>query len=80
MFPGKLSEIAVGQLEHVRWQGLHFYDVILPLFMFTSAGSVLPDCRYWRLSEMAIGFVVIGVNALAVIWLLLTGCTARNRL
>ncbi len=34
VFPGKLSEIAVGQLEHVRWQGLHFYDVIWPLFMF----------------------------------------------
>jgi predicted acyltransferase len=34
VFPGKLSEIAVGQLEHVRWQGLHCYDVIWPLFMF----------------------------------------------
>jgi predicted acyltransferase len=34
VFPGKLSEIAVGQLEHVRWQGLHFYDVIWPLFLF----------------------------------------------
>ncbi len=34
VFPGRLSEIAVGQLEHVRWQGLHFYDVIWPLFMF----------------------------------------------
>ena len=34
VFPGKLSDIAVGQLEHVRWQGLHFYDVIWPLFMF----------------------------------------------
>jgi predicted acyltransferase len=34
VFPGKLSEMAVGQLEHVRWQGLHCYDVIWPLFMF----------------------------------------------
>jgi predicted acyltransferase len=34
VFPGKLSDIAVGQLEHVPWQGLHFYDVIWPLFMF----------------------------------------------
>jgi predicted acyltransferase len=34
VFPGRLSELAVGQLEHVRWQGLHFYDVIWPLFMF----------------------------------------------
>jgi predicted acyltransferase len=34
VFPGKLADIVVGQLEHVRWQGLHFYDVIWPLFMF----------------------------------------------
>jgi predicted acyltransferase len=34
VFPGKLSELAVLQLEHVRWQGLHCYDVIWPLFMF----------------------------------------------
>jgi predicted acyltransferase len=34
VFPGKLSELAVQQLEHVRWQGLHCYDVIWPLFMF----------------------------------------------
>ena len=34
VFPGKLSEMAVAQLEHVRWQGLHCYDVIWPLFMF----------------------------------------------
>jgi predicted acyltransferase len=34
VFPGRLSEMAVGQLEHVPWRGLHFYDVIWPLFMF----------------------------------------------
>jgi predicted acyltransferase len=34
VFPGKLSELSVLQLEHVRWQGLHCYDVIWPLFMF----------------------------------------------
>jgi predicted acyltransferase len=34
VFPGKLSQVVVGQLEHVPWQGLHFYDVIWPLFMF----------------------------------------------
>jgi predicted acyltransferase len=34
VFPSELSDIAVGQLEHVRWQGLHVYDVIWPLFMF----------------------------------------------
>ena len=34
VFPGEVSELAVLQLEHVRWQGLHCYDVIWPLFMF----------------------------------------------
>jgi predicted acyltransferase len=34
VFPSKLSELAVLQLEHVRWEGLHCYDVIWPLFMF----------------------------------------------
>jgi predicted acyltransferase len=31
----------VPQLEHVRWQGLHFWDVIWPLFMFI-VGAAIP--------------------------------------
>ncbi len=34
LFPGKITETISNQLEHVPWQGLHFYDVIWPLFMF----------------------------------------------
>jgi predicted acyltransferase len=33
-WPGKPASAVVAQLHHVRWQGLHFYDVIWPLFMF----------------------------------------------
>jgi predicted acyltransferase len=33
-FPGKVSSAITEQLEHVEWEGLHFYDVIWPLFMF----------------------------------------------
>src|SRR5713226_9525867 len=29
------------QLEHVAWEGLHFYDLIFPLFLFV-VGAVLP--------------------------------------
>src|SRR5271169_6911725 len=29
------------QLEHVRWQGLHCWDVIWPLFMFI-VGAAIP--------------------------------------
>jgi len=43
---GKLSDHPLAgrllnQLEHVRWEGLHFYDVIWPLFMFIM-GAALP--------------------------------------
>ncbi len=34
IFPGTVSAAITGQLEHVEWEGLHFYDVIWPLFMF----------------------------------------------
>src|SRR5205807_4154649 len=29
------------QLEHVQWEGFHFYDLIFPLFLFL-VGAVLP--------------------------------------
>jgi predicted acyltransferase len=27
-------KLMVPQFEHVRWEGLHFFDLIWPLFMF----------------------------------------------
>jgi predicted acyltransferase len=33
-FPGRFADACSSQLEHVAWQGLHFYDVIWPLFLF----------------------------------------------
>ena len=41
VFPGRAADACVEQLEHVPWQGLHFYDVIWPLFMFM-VGVSLP--------------------------------------
>jgi predicted acyltransferase len=41
VWPGKFSSMIVDQLHHVRWQGLHAYDVIWPLFMFI-VGVSLP--------------------------------------
>ena len=32
--------IMVPQFEHVRWQGLHFFDLIWPLFMFIAGVSI----------------------------------------
>ena len=37
---GWLKAIA-GQMEHVHWNGFHFYDLIFPLFMFIS-GIAIP--------------------------------------
>jgi len=34
VWPGRLATELSDQLEHVAWQGLHFFDVIWPLFMF----------------------------------------------
>lgn len=45
---GKLLE----QLEHVRWEGLHFYDVIWPLFMFIM-GAAMPFSLAKRRSQGA---------------------------
>jgi predicted acyltransferase len=33
-------EVLLPQFEHVRWEGLHFYDLIWPLFMFIVGVSI----------------------------------------
>jgi len=33
-FPGKLTTLLATQMEHVAWEGLRFYDLIFPLFVF----------------------------------------------
>lgn len=38
---GQILNKWVQQLEHVPWEGLHFYDVIWPLFMFIM-GAAMP--------------------------------------
>ena len=54
---GKLTDRPIAgellkQLEHVRWEGLHFYDVIWPLFMFIM-GAALPFSLAKRRSQGA---------------------------
>jgi predicted acyltransferase len=31
---------AAGQMEHVEWEGFHFYDIIFPLFLFIAGVSM----------------------------------------
>ncbi len=34
------------QFEHVPWRGLHFFDLIWPLFMFIMGAAIpLVDCQ-----------------------------------
>lgn len=41
VWPGPLTQIVRDQLQHVEWQGFHFWDMIFPLFMLL-IGAVLP--------------------------------------
>ena len=41
VWPNKATRLVQEQLEHVRWQGCHFEDLIYPLFLFL-IGVVLP--------------------------------------
>jgi len=38
---GSVEDILFPQLEHVEWQGIHFYDLIFPLFVFIVGMSVV---------------------------------------
>jgi predicted acyltransferase len=52
VWPGRFSAAVVKQLHHVRWEGLHCYDVIWPLFMFI-VGVSLPLSLNKRRSQGA---------------------------
>ena len=38
---GVIMAAATAQLTHVRWEGLHFFDVIFPLFLFLVGVSIV---------------------------------------
>jgi predicted acyltransferase len=41
VFPNvEAAQFLSSQLEHVRWEGFHFYDLIFPLFVFLSGVSL----------------------------------------
>src|ERR1051326_1842914 len=39
--PSKPTNFLADQLEHVDWQGFHFYDLIFPLFVFLVGVSIV---------------------------------------
>jgi len=41
MTPNRPTTLLADQLEHVQWQGFHFYDLIFPLFVFIMGISMV---------------------------------------
>src|SRR5579884_752229 len=41
MSDNSLTRLLVTQLKHVRWEGLHAYDLIFPLFLFLVGVSIV---------------------------------------
>jgi predicted acyltransferase len=39
-FPSKWLQLVADQMEHAKWVGFHFYDLIFPLFMFISGATI----------------------------------------
>jgi predicted acyltransferase len=72
-FPNiEAAQFVSSQLEHVRWEGFHFYDLIFPLFVFLSGVSLaiaLPrrvardgtSSACWHLVSRALVLFLLGV-------------------
>lgn len=39
-WPGPVSGEIARQFEHVKWEGLHLYDMVFPLFIFLSGAAI----------------------------------------
>jgi predicted acyltransferase len=40
-WPNGLTRLLDTQMDHVGWQGVHFYDLIFPLFVFIVGASIV---------------------------------------
>src|SRR5206468_11031624 len=41
MIPSTAGNIIDGQFEHAEWEGLRFYDLIFPLFIFVTGVAIV---------------------------------------
>jgi predicted acyltransferase len=70
---GPSRDVIVTQLEHVPWEGFHFYDLIFPLFLFV-VGAVIPfslgklrergevgAALYWRIARRVALLFALGL-------------------
>jgi len=69
----------VPQLEHVRWEGLHFWDLIWPLFMFIVGVSIPLSMAHRRAAGASRGTIYLhAVRRAAILFVL--GMMAQGNL
>jgi predicted acyltransferase len=79
VFPGAPADRIVAQLEHVPWQGLHFFDWIWPLFMFIM-GVAMPFSLAKRRSAGATDREIYAHAAVRGVILFVLGMVAQGNL
>ena len=79
IFPGAPADRIVAQLEHVPWQGLHFFDWIWPLFMFIM-GVAMPFSLAKRRSAGATDREIYAHAAVRGVILFVLGMVAQGNL
>jgi len=79
IFPGAPADRIIAQLEHVPWQGLHFFDWIWPLFMFIM-GVAMPFSLAKRRSAGATDREIYAHAAVRGVILFVLGMLAQGNL
>jgi predicted acyltransferase len=66
----RYGQVLKQQFEHVKWEGLHFYDLIFPLFLFLVGVAVpyslekyrgRPGDAAWRIARRAVLLFLLGM-------------------
>src|SRR5204862_6896294 len=66
------GNIIGGQFEHAEWEGLHFYDLIFPLFIFVTGVAIVfslmrlieqesKSTAYWRVLRRSLLLFALGL-------------------
>lgn len=71
VFDNKMSKFINEQLNHVEWAGFHFYDIIMPLFLFLVGFSMVYSYRKRLSSENTdISLWKHTIKRILILWLL----------
>src|SRR6266436_7992203 len=72
MIPSTAGNIIGGQFEHAEWEGLRFYDLIFPLFIFVTGVAIVfslmrlieqesKSTAYWRVLRRSLLLFALGL-------------------